>query len=51
VREYAEALNVDLEFQNFGEEVEYLEQHYSAADGVFLLAEGGEAGPARRSML
>ena len=40
MREYAEELGVDLEFQNFGEEVEHLEQHYGPPEGVFLLARG-----------
>jgi GNAT superfamily N-acetyltransferase len=39
VTEYSEQLGVDLEFQNFTEEVEHLDTHYGPPDGAFLFAE------------
>jgi GNAT superfamily N-acetyltransferase len=39
VREYAAALDVDLSFQNFEEELEHFTSEYAAPSGAFILAE------------
>jgi len=39
VREYAAALDVDLSFQNFEQELEHFASEYSAPTGAFILAE------------
>ena len=39
VREYAAALDVDLSFQNFEQELEHLAIEYAAPTGAFILAE------------
>jgi putative acetyltransferase len=38
VREYAASLNVNLDFQNFEEELLHFEQEYAPPTGTFLLA-------------
>jgi putative acetyltransferase len=38
VREYAASLNVNLDFQNFGEELLHFETEYAPPTGTFLLA-------------
>jgi putative acetyltransferase len=38
VREYAASLNVNLDFQNFDEELLYFEKEYAPPGGTFLLA-------------
>lgn len=42
IQEYAQRLEVNLDFQNFNEEIDHLEQHYGEPDGVFVLAKGAE---------
>jgi len=42
VREYAAALNVDLSFQNFDDELQHFATEYAPPGGAFILAE--EAG-------
>lgn len=39
VREYAAALDVDLSFQNFEQELEHFTTEYAAPTGAFVLAE------------
>ena len=38
VREYAASLNVNLDFQNFDEELQHFETEYAPPGGAFLLA-------------
>ncbi len=52
VEEHASALNLDLSFQNFANEIEHLPTEYGPPKGAFLLAEEngllvGCVGPAR----
>jgi GNAT superfamily N-acetyltransferase len=42
VREYAAALDVDLSFQNFEQELEHFATEYAAPSGAFILAEDAE---------
>ncbi|HEV8330349.1 MAG TPA: GNAT family N-acetyltransferase [Steroidobacteraceae bacterium] len=39
VREYAAALDVDLSFQNFAQELQHFPTEYAAPTGAFILAE------------
>lgn len=38
VEEYAASLGIDLSFQDFGQEIESLPQHYGEPDGNFIVA-------------
>lgn len=44
VREYATSLNVNLDFQNFDEELLHFEQEYALPGGTFLLARNPDGG-------
>ena len=42
ILEYADGLDIDLEFQNFSNEVEHLENHYGLPTGLILIAPEGD---------